>query len=105
MNCRKYELTLHESRFSPWFRYALAREAKWILLLNNDTIVEPNSLGSLIEGAERAGADIAGCVVYEYDRRTKPLYAGGSFSWWGDRTVTTLPDPPAERHTAVETDW
>jgi GT2 family glycosyltransferase len=86
-------------------RYALAGGANWILLLNNDTIVEPHTLSALIEGAERSGADLAGCTVYEYDRRTRPWYAGGIFSWWGDRTVTTLPDPPAEKHAAVETDW
>jgi GT2 family glycosyltransferase len=86
-------------------RYALARGASWILLLNNDTIVGEDTLPSFIAGAERSGADLAGCRIYEYERRSTLWYAGGTFSWWGDRTVTSLRLSPGERLAAVETDW
>jgi len=85
-------------------RYALARRATWVLLLNNDTVVEAEALTNLVEGAERAGADLAGCSIYEYDRPTRPWFLGGVFNWWGDRTITS-PPPLTTSPAAVETDW
>lgn len=85
-------------------RYALARGATWILILNNDTIVERGTLPTLVEGAERAGADLAGCSIYEYGDPTKPWYFGGIFHWWGGRTITSLRSV-AKSQVAVETDW
>jgi GT2 family glycosyltransferase len=86
-------------------RYSLAKGSKWILLLNNDTIVEPDTLSALIDGAERSGADLAGCRVYKYDRPLSPWYLGGTFNWWGDRTVTSPLLPAVNGAVAVETDW
>jgi len=85
-------------------RYALARGASWILLLNNDTVIEAGALAKLIEGAERSGADLAGGGIYEYDRPSRPWYLGGTFNWWGDRTVRSLRLPSATA-IAVQTDW
>ena len=85
-------------------RHALARGASRILLLNNDTVMEAGALAKLIEGAERSGADLAGGGIYEYDRPSRPWYLGGTFNWWGDRTVTSLRLPSAAA-IAVETGW
>lgn len=86
-------------------RYALQLGAAWILLLNNDTIVECDSLKRLIEGAERSGAQLAGCTVYEYADASKAWYLGGKFSWWGDRDLKCLPKGVSEAQETVETDW
>jgi GT2 family glycosyltransferase len=85
-------------------RYALRRGAQWVLLLNNDTVVDGDSLAGLVEGAERTCAQLAGCSIYEYFDRSAPYYLGGKFSWWGDRTHSFKlpPSAPAE---ALETDW
>lgn len=85
-------------------RYALEREARWVLLLNNDTIVTPQAFERMIEGAERSSADLAGCSVYEYTDPTRPWYLGGRFSWWGDRPLTSAPEH-SQGSGVFETDW
>src|SRR5207249_8289862 len=55
-------------------------------------------------GAERSGGDLAGGGIYEYDRPSRPWYLGGTFNWWGDRTVRSLRLPSATA-IAVQTDW
>lgn len=68
-------------------KYALECGASYILLLNNDTIIEPNFLKELIkagENDERIG--ILGPIIYEYnEQRTmdkeQTHFAGGKINW------------------------
>jgi GT2 family glycosyltransferase len=62
---------------------ALQRNPKYILLLNNDTIVEPNFLEPMVralEGDEKAA--IAGGTICCYPEKEKVWYAGGKFVFW-----------------------
>jgi len=86
-------------------RYALQLGATWILLLNNDTIVRWDSLERLVEGAEGAGAHLAGCTIYEYADPCKAWYLGGRFGWWADRDLKCLPKGTSEAQGTIETDW
>ncbi len=65
---------------------ALAEGFDYILLLNNDTTVEPDFLDELIkvaESDEKIGA--VGCKIYFYFEpdKGKIWYGGGKFSWLG----------------------
>ena len=86
-------------------RYALQLGAAWILLLNNDTILGSGSLERLLEGAEGAGAHLAGCAIYESADPSKAWYLGGRFSWWGDKDLKYLRKGATEAQATIETDW
>jgi len=60
---------------------AMEKNADYILLLNNDTVVEPDFLRKLVgagESNERAG--ILGPLIYEYGT-DKIHFAGGKINW------------------------
>lgn len=58
--------------------YALARGAKYVWLLNNDTIIAPEALTELVEVFEaRKGAGIVGSKIYYYDDPRRVWFAGG----------------------------
>ncbi|OGZ32715.1 MAG: hypothetical protein A2V69_00770 [Candidatus Portnoybacteria bacterium RBG_13_40_8] len=60
---------------------AMEKNADYILLLNNDTVVEPDFLRKLVgagENNERAG--ILGPLIYEYGT-DKIHFAGGKINW------------------------
>jgi len=58
---------------------------KYILLLNNDTLVPESSIKSMIETIECNGDVAVTCDIrYNYDRN-KLWNAGGVFKWYGDR--------------------
>jgi GT2 family glycosyltransferase len=62
---------------------AIKQNPKYILLLNNDTIVEPNFLEPMVnamECDEKAAA--AGGTICYYPDKQKIWYAGGRFSFW-----------------------
>ncbi len=62
-------------------KQALEKGADYILLLNNDTIVEPNFLKKLIEvGESDEEIGIIGSVIYEYGT-DKIHFAGGRVNW------------------------
>lgn len=64
-------------------RYALKNKADYILLLNNDTIVEQNFLPSLIA----SGLDISAPVI-KFIHDDKLVYDyGGLINWWTGRTT------------------
>lgn len=70
-------------------RYALANHnPDYILLLNNDTIVDPNFLTELVKVA---GSDLSiGIVspkIYVYYEANKIQSAGGKINWWSGRTI------------------
>jgi len=64
-------------------RYALDHEADYVLLLNNDTVVQHNFLAPLLEIAdnnEKVG--IVGAKINYFDTPSRIWYAGGSLSLW-----------------------
>lgn len=63
---------------------ALAEKFDFILLLNNDTTVDPDFLGELVkvaEGDPKIG--IVGSKIYFYDNPKRIWYGGGKFTWFG----------------------
>lgn len=65
-------------------RYALKRDADYVWLLNNDTVVEPNALRALVDiASEDAGVGAVGSVLYYADERDRiQAYGGGRVSLW-----------------------
>lgn len=59
-------------------RHAMEKGARYLWLLNNDTLVEPETLSSLISIAEKdKKAGIIGSKIYYYDQPGKIWFAGG----------------------------
>lgn len=64
-------------------QWALEHEAEYVLVLNNDTVVEADAVGLMVEAAERAqGAPVGGVApkILAHDDPTRIWYAGGHFS-------------------------
>ncbi len=62
-------------------KLALEGNADYILLLNNDTVVEPDFLSKLVEAAEEdESAGIVGPLIYFFDERNKIWSAGGKIT-------------------------
>ena len=56
--------------------------SKYILLLNNDTVVDKNFLNELIKVAEsKKSVGVVGGVIYNYFTK-KIDFAGGKINWW-----------------------
>jgi GT2 family glycosyltransferase len=69
-------------------RRSLERGAEYVLILNNDTVVDPGFLSRLIEVAEsdrRIG--IVGPKIYYSDDQKRIWFAGGSIKWWRGRVA------------------
>jgi GT2 family glycosyltransferase len=63
-------------------RYALARGADFIWILNNDTTVAPDALGELLRAAAAApGVGIVGSKIYYMAEPTLLWFAGGRIDW------------------------
>ena len=63
-------------------KHALERGAEYVLLLNNDTVVDREFLGHLVrvvEGNRRVG--IVGPKIYYYNDRKRIWFAGGKIEW------------------------
>ena len=59
-------------------RYFLKKPVGHVLLLNNDTEVEPEFLSELVRASEKdPGAGILGSKIYYFDRPDRIWYAGG----------------------------
>jgi GT2 family glycosyltransferase len=71
--------------------YALSKGVDYVLLLNNDTIVDVNLATELVQAShETKNLGIFGCVNYYYDDRKKVQFSGGIFNWkTGDIIDTT----------------
>ena len=78
-------------------KLALERGADYVLLLNNDTTVEPDFLKVLVEAAE---ADkkygILGPMIYCYGEPSRIQFAGGKINWSKTRG-THITIPPFEK--------
>ncbi|WP_434640805.1 glycosyltransferase family 2 protein [Thermoanaerobacterium thermosaccharolyticum] len=62
-------------------RYALENGAEYILLLNNDTVVDKDFLSYLIKGfSVKENVGMVGGKIYYYDKPDKIWYAGGKFN-------------------------
>jgi len=64
-------------------RYALERGADYILLLNNDTVVDAGFLTEMVrvaEGDSKIG--ITGCKIYYYSQPGLLQSVGGKVNWW-----------------------
>jgi GT2 family glycosyltransferase len=62
-------------------RYALAHGADYVLVINNDTIVDPGMVSRLVAAAEsRPDAGLIGPIIYYLDRPNEVWFAGYRFS-------------------------
>src|SRR3989344_1344952 len=86
-----YGLKIHEIRNkenlgfaganNQGIKLALANNANYVLLLNNDTMVEPDFLSKLVEEAEDdESTGIVGPLICFYDDHNKIWSAGGKIS-------------------------
>lgn len=65
-------------------REAINRSASFVLLLNNDTLVEPDFITNLVTSSQRnPNAGVIGGRIYFNDDRSKLWYAGGEISFQG----------------------
>ncbi|NOR69695.1 MAG: glycosyltransferase [Methylomarinum sp.] len=64
---------------------ALKSDAKFILLLNNDTVVSPNILSAFVQASEqKPDGGIFGGKIYHYTEKNKIWYAGG---YWDKKSL------------------
>lgn len=64
-------------------RQALTQGADYVLLLNNDTLVQRDFLAKMVEvGENDENVGIIGCKVYHYDRPNVIQFAGGRVNFW-----------------------
>jgi hypothetical protein len=62
---------------------AQKKNPKYILVLNNDTVVEPDFLSPLVAAMEENGNTAAACgTIYCHHERTKIWYGGGKLIPW-----------------------
>ena len=62
--------------------YAMNHEADYVMLLNNDTLVEPDFLNKMIETAEvYKDSGIVGCKMMYYPKKDIIWYGGGYIDW------------------------
>mgnify|MGYP000882410691 CR=1 FL=1 len=66
-------------------KYALARGAEYLLILNNDTIVSPNLLHVLHKYADTDRVLVPS--IFYFDRPSEYWYAGGEVSRWKGTSV------------------
>ena len=63
-------------------KYVLAKEdSKYICILNNDTVVEPDFLKNLMDGCD-GKTGLCGPVIYEYQSPDKIWSSGGKFNYF-----------------------
>ena len=64
-------------------RYALEQGAEYILLLNNDTVVDPEFLSHMVRTAQSEfSVGMVGAKIYYHSDRHRLWYAGGKIEWW-----------------------
>lgn len=62
-------------------RYALAQGSDYVLLLNNDTTVDPDCIGAMIGAAEEKKCGIVGAKIYFFKEPDIIWFNGADFSW------------------------
>ena len=69
-------------------KYALSkRDFEYVLLLNNDTVVERDFLSNLVNISEKENLGLTGCKIYYYHNPKNIWYNGGKFNEWSGRTI------------------
>lgn len=87
---------------------ALEAGAEFILLLNNDTVVDPGILSAFVQAAEQMPrGGVFGPKIYRYDDKNTLWYAGGD---WDSRTLSFTERGAGLRDEGqfdalAETDW
>jgi GT2 family glycosyltransferase len=61
-------------------RYALDRGARYILTLNDDTLVEPTFIQTMVSWSQRNPSALLGALAVDLDTR-KTIYAGEVINW------------------------
>ena len=63
-------------------KWALERNADYVLILNNDTVLDPCAVSKLVDTAESSDQQVGGVApkVLYYDEPERIWYAGGEFS-------------------------
>lgn len=99
----KIELILNEENLgfaggnNQGIKIALEGGAEYVLLLNNDTTVEPDFLKKLIEAGEKNKSyGILGPVIYSSNEPEKIWFAGGQFNWLRTRGSHIFTEPSDE---------
>ena len=86
---------------------AIRRGAEILLILNNDTVVEPGALPQLVTAMEERSLDLAGPRIVFAAERNRIWYGGGHFSartgWVGHRALRRPVGSGADP--AGPTDW
>lgn len=88
--------------------YAVKMGAQYIWLLNNDTVVDPNSLQQLVDYAKSAAKVLFGGRVYLFGQKEKLWFAGGTVNWWKGRARHIDEDHNSARAfftTPQQTEW
>ncbi len=73
------------------FEKIAAKNPKYVLLLNNDTIVDPGFLGKMISSMEQdEELAAAGSTVLQYPKTNLVWYGGGKFKFWRASSVSNF---------------
>ncbi|HYT19822.1 MAG TPA: glycosyltransferase family 2 protein [Candidatus Polarisedimenticolia bacterium] len=86
-------------------KYALTEGVEYILLLNNDTVVEPGLVAQLLEVARKENAGIVGSRICCFDRPEHIWFIGGEFRWWNSRMRQKVAGGSEENSPILPTDW
>lgn len=62
------------------FAWALDHDAAYVLVLNNDTVIDPDCVSRLVQAAEETGAPVVAPQIRYFDETDRIWYGGGSFS-------------------------
>jgi GT2 family glycosyltransferase len=76
-------------------KYIISTDRKYdyIYMLNNDTVIEPETVSELITKMESENIDVANSIIYYYNEREKISFAGGKLLPWAKaKYFYTLPD-------------
>lgn len=82
-------------------RFALEKMTDYIFLLNNDALLEKDTLTKLVEKAESENIGISGPLVY--NQKGKIWFSGGKIKWFSMRTIHENKLP--EIHGPYNTDY
>ena len=83
-------------------RYALKRDFKYILLLDNDTEVMPDYIEKMIYWAEQKPTALFGSMVYDITTG-EPFYVGAKMDWRRGKVETLINKIPEEEfHGLIE---
>jgi len=88
-------------------KFAIDNGADYIYLLNNDTIVNDNTISNLYEVMETSDIDILGSRIMYYDNQDLIQYLGGTINW---NKVTAIHNYEREKYdfqidNIIETDF